>query len=1151
MLSNSVSAQQSFTQSFTQRLIDSIIAGDLSNRIISQDSNDWSFQCLCGGTALKVHKKTGAYRNFCCEGTYSNQEIRDFLLPPSDEWINHRRLAKGAGSSEKRIGAGKRNRSGKKGNPLILIPVPEFELFKLPESFLKENKVGKFEFTSHKGPAIVSQYPYGPNSRIDRIDYQDYQDAPKKSDRRSFKFYHRAVEGEVRFNRKKEIQESVKAGTWTEGAGKDPLPAYRIDEVIRAVEQLRLVPGNEQKVYAVLIHEGEKSVEACRNQTLIPSITWGGNGWKEEKLEETAKQFNQAGLVGLFMPDCDATSLGKARTVKSVFAKEGVWVGILNPFSFEVPLAEKDDIVQIIERLKEVTNENQFNEVFEKLFEGAVLAAVNQEVVQASQPPQAPAAQAPAQNAGQAREVADPDQPVPFRPPGARQMAHLIAEGGCNFRWELAKERWWQYEPSGRNKGLWSLVYPDRVKAWVRDRIFELQGNSSLKTLNDTVAFLKLEIQVDEVIDNFDLIPFADKAFNIATGEPINHCPGNFTTWKHPYSYVSGELKTREQLIRECQPIWDWMLESVGGEEYVNILVAFLGATLRRMTNLQRYLECIGPSRSGKGTFLNLAEAIVGYQRSTSTTLRSIEEARFEVAKIVNAQLVKVTDAEHWVKDCSMLKKLTGQDRVAPEEKFVQDKVGQTKAARGLFIVAGEQSPITSDSGGLANRRLTVQFKKPIDETKRRDLIYFEGNELRGEFVPYLPQFIALVLSYSEEEIRRYVLETNTTITSINKIKAETLLDADHISQFLDQCCWWDESGEIKTRIGASINPEDEADNLLRLYPLYQRFCDLSGIHKRLVIQNFSNTILRKMRDHLGLPIEKGLDQDGSFFKGLGIRKKGWKKKPFIISDLYANNYKPKPKEPVIDKTSRSAVEQLLEELSEESSEKEVGATQLAIASESNSTIAGEFNGGNCEPPKAETLTYENTCGNGDTSSVSKKIVSPIQKEDITPSSPMTSPSISEGSVGQTSSFLQTFSCKGVSADEEAWTSSDLAEQLEEDSWMETKDLEAVDSQGQTLIKGDRVLVNANAVWISHGSTPLPKGQGRESYKLHRSIEAEGVVSLERIDAVFPAVFKDFQHEMVVLAISRDQKRVRLLSEKTGRVAVFESCHISFFRRDN
>jgi putative DNA primase/helicase len=71
-----------------------------------------------------------------------------------------------------------------------------------------------------------------------------------------------------------------------------------------------------------------------------------------------------------------------------------------------------------------------------------------------------------------------------------------------------------------------------------------------------------------------------------------------------------------------------------GDPQRVQLLRAYLKAIVTGRTDLQRYLECLGPGGTGKSTYTRLAIALVGLENTCITELKLLEGNRFETSGI-------------------------------------------------------------------------------------------------------------------------------------------------------------------------------------------------------------------------------------------------------------------------------------------------------------------------------------------------------------------------------------------------------------------------------------------------------------------------------------------------------------------------------------
>ncbi len=176
-----------------------------------------------------------------------------------------------------------------------------------------------------------------------------------------------------------------------------------------------------------------------------------------------------------------------------------------------------------------------------------------------------------------------------------------------------------------------------------------------------------------------------------------------------------------------------WFKEvTQGDDDMLQVLRAYLKAIVQGATTIQRILEVVGPGGSGKGTYLRLAQALVGLDNTMVTELKHLETSRFELANVRWKRLICVTDADRYGGPINNLKALTGGDFLRMEEKYVQGR--QNRTADGLVLIAANEEVQSSDyTSGLGRRRLTIYFTHV--PSVPRDLLSIQGRTFHGEFV--------------------------------------------------------------------------------------------------------------------------------------------------------------------------------------------------------------------------------------------------------------------------------------------------------------------------------------------------------------------------------------------------------------------------------
>ena len=157
-----------------------------------------------------------------------------------------------------------------------------------------------------------------------------------------------------------------------------------------------------------------------------------------------------------------------------------------------------------------------------------------------------------------------------------------------------------------------------------------------------------------------DTIPFANGLLSTIDGTLARATPERAHSWCLPHEYTSHA---------DCPTIQAWLRRSVDDDgETVELLRAWLAALVRGV-ELQKFLFLYGPAGSGKGTFQRLACALVGERNLAVTTLKQLEENRFEPAKLFGRRLAVVNEVGRYAGSINMLKAVTGGDSLPIERK--------------------------------------------------------------------------------------------------------------------------------------------------------------------------------------------------------------------------------------------------------------------------------------------------------------------------------------------------------------------------------------------------------------------------------------------------------------------------------------------------
>ena len=251
---------------------------------------------------------------------------------------------------------------------------------------------------------------------------------------------------------------------------------------------------------------------------------------------------------------------------------------------------------------------------------------------------------------------------------------------------------------------------------------------------------------------------FKNKVVDIVTLETFEHNRKYRLTRKIPYDYNPDA---------DCLHIKQWLKNVQGGDqEIIEILRAWLRACLVGAYDIQRFLEVVGPGKTGKSTFASLCTALVGLENTVATDFENLR-SRFESARFIDASLCLFNDVERYAGDVSKFKAMTGGDPLRAEHKNSGAKIPPF-IFKGLCMVTGNEPIATTDNtSGLKRRRITVPFtRKFLGSAKEQVQLISnkytkDGSISFGAFSPELPGLINWLLEMSEDDMRSYLIVTN------------------------------------------------------------------------------------------------------------------------------------------------------------------------------------------------------------------------------------------------------------------------------------------------------------------------------------------------------------------------------------------------------
>lgn len=402
--------------------------------------------------------------------------------------------------------------------------------------------------------------------------------------------------------------------------------------------------------------------------------------------------------------------------------------------------------------------------------------------------------------------------------------------------------------------------YLQKQNEWLDEQGYKTKkiGEYTASFVGSILDLLAAELHTKVWDNSSSLIPFKNGCLDRTTGKLEPHHPSHKLTWCLPYDY--NPLAT-------CPQIMKWFHQQVESEDQIQLLRAYLKAIVISATYVQKFVELVGKGGTGKGTFTRLAIALVGMRNCFTTTLDRLQNGRFETAGLAGKKLVLINDSERYGGSTETLKAITGGDTLPYEEKHSQQGGLTFKPNCMVLLAANETIQYSDTNSGIGRRRITVPFNKQIAERDRLTLIEFTDSEPIGEFVPELPGLMNWVLAMTDEEMRRYLVNTSESVPSLEATKWQTLVESSNLASWVDDRLVIDHGYRMQVGI-ARLDCQDRY-----LYANYVAYCQDTN-SKPISMRRFSAQLIDLLEAQTKITdVSKGKDRNGAYFIGLRIRQ--------------------------------------------------------------------------------------------------------------------------------------------------------------------------------------------------------------------------------------------------------------------------------------
>lgn len=434
---------------------------------------------------------------------------------------------------------------------------------------------------------------------------------------------------------------------------------------------------------------------------------------------------------------------------------------------------------------------------------------------------------------------------------------HVFSLYQGNLRYSEQQGSFYMY--GHRSAGVWSHLSDIEIKASIKEKLEVIKASMlpngyGMTLITDVVEQLRICCLHEDWYESNRFLLFTNGILNVETRELLPFDRGMYMTQQLPYAYDKNA---------SCEPIIKWLKEAQNNNwGRVQVLRAWLRAVLLSHSEIQKFVEIVGPGKSGKSTYSNLAHALVGDENAMISSLEHLEKNRFETANLYKKKLLLFNDVERYGGSVSVLKAITGRDLIRKERKFQSGSQKPFKFNGLVIITANEPIQTTDPTSGLARRRLTIPFDKPFtgNSAQQRTLIDMDDNgKPFGEFASLLPGLVNWVLDMTEEEMREYLMETTTKVEFFAKHHREQILKSNQIMDWMEHCICFDPG--VASAVGmAKMAPQGSGSVYANAHCwLYANYCEFSRASNNNILgrSRFETLLMDVCKHQLNLNVFK------------------------------------------------------------------------------------------------------------------------------------------------------------------------------------------------------------------------------------------------------------------------------------------------------
>ncbi|HAX2909092.1 TPA: DNA primase [Escherichia coli] len=373
--------------------------------------------------------------------------------------------------------------------------------------------------------------------------------------------------------------------------------------------------------------------------------------------------------------------------------------------------------------------------------------------------------------------------------------------------------------------GVWCPVSTMELSREMVAIYSEHRATFSKRVINNAVEALKV-IAEPMGEPSGDLLPFANGALDLKTGEFSPHTPENWITTHNGIEYTPP---APGENIRDNAPNFHKWLDHAAGKDQRKMMriCAALYMIMANRYDWQMFIEATGDGGSGKSTFTHIASLLAGKQNTVSAEMTSLDDAGGR-AQVVGSRLIVLADQPKYTGEGTGIKKITGGDPVEINPKYEKRFTAVIRAV----VLATNNNPMifTERAGGVARRRVIFRFDNIVSEAEK-------DRELPEKIAAEIPVIIRrLLANFADPEKARALLLEQRDGDEALAIKQQT----DPVIEFCQFLNFLEEARGLMMGGGGDSVKYTTRNSLYRVYLAFMAY---AGRTKPLNVNDFGKAM--------------------------------------------------------------------------------------------------------------------------------------------------------------------------------------------------------------------------------------------------------------------------------------------------------------------